>query len=75
MRGRPLAVWCYNCTGSYDSAVQENIDWTGISRHIIPTCPEGSSLIGWSEIAGWLNHSVAAIDWGQPFRISSLRVL
>ena len=75
VRGQPLAVWYYNCRDAYDAAVQEDIHWIGISRHIIPSCPAGSSLIGWNKIVGWLNHSVADVNWGQPYRGSSERVL
>jgi hypothetical protein len=66
VRGKLMAVWYYNCDPAYDEEVQENIDWSAIGSHVTPACPSGFSLVGWHEDAGWLNHSVAQIDWGEP---------
>lgn len=63
VHGPLLAVWYFPCSGDFfSSALQDRIYWSAIARHIIPPC---SPITGWHEIAGWLNHSVAEIDWGE----------
>jgi hypothetical protein len=61
VHGALQAVWYFDCAGGYDSSLQENIEWAPVASHITPPC---SPLLGWHEDVGWLDHSVAQIDWG-----------
>jgi hypothetical protein len=63
VRGDLFGEWYWACgNGGFNEEAQQRIYWTAIGRLVVPAC---SSIVGWHEIAGWLNHSVAEIDWGQ----------
>lgn len=63
VHGNLLGVWNWNCGNDiFPDAKQQNLYWAPVGSRITPTC---TSLLGWHEIVGWLNHPVAEIDWGE----------